>query len=493
MNIAIILPTQLFRESQLLDDLGKNDIVVLYEHPLYFSKYTYHKMKLVMHRASMKYYNDFLKNEYKIKTIYLEYKNDINKIKKYKYDNVYIYDPYDSEIMKQFKKFKNLKIYDNEGFICNKEIYEEYLNSSDNNRFIHKSFYIWCRDRFDILMKNNKPVGKKWSFDSENRLSFPDKYKDIYKFKKTDNKYIKEAKKYVDSNFKNNHGNDNYYLPIDFDGAIKHFKKFLKYKLDDFGPYEDAVDKDIIFGNHSVLSPLLNIGLITPKYIVEETVKYYYKNKPKIQSVEGFIRQIFWREYCAFVYVYKEKSFYDNIFDHKKNLTDDWYDGTTPFEYINNIIEKCLEYGYAHHIERLMYLGNMMLLTEIKPTHVYEWFMEMFIDAYPWVMIPNVYGMSQYAGGSIMTKRPYFCSSNYITKMSSYSKKKDVMEKIIIDNEEYEWYEVLDALFYNFVNNNKNILKKNYSTANIVSIWNKKSQNDKKYIIELSKKYFKLY
>lgn len=497
MKIAIILPTQLFESSNLLGEFTVDDIIIMYEHPVYFTDYNYHKMKLVMHRATMKYYYDYLNKKYKSLIVYLDFDSDyIKVINKYKYESINVYNPYDSKISSEFKKnFKNLVVHSNPGFMCDSDVYKEYLSSEKTNRYINHSFYIWCRKHFNILMNGDKPVGGKWSFDGDNRLPFPKNYADQYLFTPKKNKYIDEAKKYINSNFKKNHGDTDYYLPMSFDESLDQLKKFLKYKLNNFGPYEDATDKNVIFGPHSVLSPLINIGFLTPKDVITYVESYYKKHKTtvKFQSVEGFVRQLFWREYCAFVYIYKEKEFYKNTFDHKNKLAPDWYTGNTKFEFINDIIKKCLKYGYAHHIERLMYVGNIMLLTEINPKYVYKWFMEMFIDAYPWVMVPNVYGMSQYAGGSLMTKRPYFCSSNYIHKMSSYKKKAGVYDQIILKGEAYEWYEVLDALFYNFIENNKAMLKKNYSIAGIVSFWNKKTKLEKNQIINIAESYMSKY
>jgi len=506
MKIIIILCNQLYENPIIIDN--NNDFIILYEHPLYFTKFTYHKMKLVMHRATTKYYYDYLKNNYNNKIIYLEYKDNINKtIKKIKKNNdisdIKIYNPIDHTIINEFIKISkkinvNLDIINNSGFICTIEEYNEYIQTNKNkNIYIHNSFYIWCRKKFNLLMKNNKPIGNKWSFDNENRLKFPNDYKeninDIINLDK--NKYIEEAKEYVNKNFKNNHGSDNYYLPIDFENAKKHLKIFLSKRLNNFGPYEDAVSENIIFGNHSVLSPLINIGLITPNYILDVIIKYIKKNNIKIQSVEGYIRQLFWREFCVLVYLNKnielEKN---NFFNHKNKLNKTWYNGTTNINLLDNLIKKALEYGWLHHIERLMYIGNFMLITKIKPKIAYKWFMELFIDAYPWVMSPNVYGMSQHSSGTLMMKRPYFSSSNYIDKMSSYKKIYNYYNTIKLSStHNYEWFELWDALFYNFINDNKKYLKNNYSTANLVNIWNNFDKTKKRHLLNISKLYFKKY
>jgi deoxyribodipyrimidine photolyase-related protein len=502
MNLIIILTNQLYEKSPILDKIDKDTIIFLYEHPIYFTEYKYHKMKLVMHRATMKFYYDYLEKKIKNKIKYLEFNDDLVKeIKKMKAKNLIVYNPTDHTIMKEYLNIcktndLTLELFDNPGNICTVEDYNDYLKESKNkNPYFHHSFYIWCRKKYGILVdKNENPIGNKWSFDAENRIPFPKDYDEDIEFKIKKNEYTTEAKKYVNKHFHDNHGNDDYYLAIDFKGAKAQLDKFLKERLDDFGPYEDAVKSNIIFGTHSVLSPLINIGLITPNYILEKVQEYYKTKKPKIQSVEGYIRQLFWREFCVLVYLNKNKELEKgNLFNHNEKLDKSWYDGTTPITLINDLVKKALEYGWVHHIERLMYLGNFMFLTQIHPKYVYKWFMEMFIDAYPWVMSPNVYGMSQHSAGPIMMKRPYFSSSNYIDKMSNYKKKEGVYEKIKLNNNnnEYEWYEIWDALYYNFINNNIKDLSKNYSTANIVAIWKKQSDTRKKELLNIAKSFLK--
>lgn len=505
MKLIIILCNQLFENPKILENTEDIDIIILYEHPVYFTDFKYHKMKLVMHRATTKYYFDYLEDNYINKVIYLDYDIDIFKeIKKHKdIETIKIYNPIDHKIIKEFINISKkinivLEIINNPGFICTIEDYNEYLKTNKNkNPYFHHSFYVWCRRKYDLLMNKDKPIGNKWSYDSENRIPFPKNYKENKKeiLLNTDkNKYILEAKKYIDKNFKKNHGSDDYYLPIDHKEVKKHFTTFLKKRLNNFGPYEDAVSDEIIFGNHSVLSPLINIGLITPNYILEKVSEYFEKSKTKIQSVEGYIRQLFWREFCVIVYLNKNKELVSgNFFNHKRELSNSWYNGSTNIYLIDNIIIKALKYGWIHHIERLMYIGNFMLINKIKPTDTYKWFMELFIDAYPWVMSPNVYGMSQHSAGQIMMKRPYFSSSNYIDKMSTYKKKYNIYEKINLEDKQLEWFEVWDALYYNFIDDNKKYLGDNYSTANIVRIWNNKTDKEKKELLEISKKYLEKY
>ena len=213
-----------------------------------------------------------------------------------------------------------------------------------------------------------------------------------------------------------------------------------------------------------------------------------------MQSVEAIIRQIIgWRCYIRFVYMFKHKELIStNHFNHVNKLGQEWYNATTNIAPIDDIIKKVLKYGYAHHIERLMYLGNFMLLSGINPKHIYNWFM-IFIDAYQWVMEPNVYGMSQYSAGPLLSTRPYFSSSNYIDKMSNYKKTSNVYKKIKLSNVEYEWFEIWDALYYNFINSNVKTFSKNYALARSVVHWHKKSSQEKTKLLSIAKTFLKTY
>ncbi len=186
----------------------------------------------------------------------------------------------------------------------------------------------------------------------------------------------------------------------------------------------------------------------------------------------------------------------DNHFNHRRKLDNDvWYKNeySTGFDVIDDMIDKTLEYAYLHHIERLMYVGNFLLINKINPKDCFEWFMCMFIDAYNWVMYGNVYAMSQYSTGKLLMTRPYFSSSNYIDKMSNYKKQKDKYEKIKLGKKEYEWYDVWDAIYYNFIAENKTEFKKNYAIAAQVKHWDNKSSAEKREIKDIVNLYFTNY
>lgn len=501
MEHIIILPNQLFEVNKLIED-NPNAKIFMIEHPLFFTKYKYHKMKLVLHKSTMDFYQDFVKKKYKRKVNYIHFTDYDDNIKNiFTCKVVKMYNMIDHDIFKEFnklsKKYKSdLLLLDNPNFICSMNDLEEYIKTK--NIIKHNSFYIWCRGKYNILLdKNKKPVGGKWSFDVENRDPFPKNFQDTFKFKNNTDKYTKNAIKYVEKHFKDNIGSPNLYLKITFKDIKKSLSDFIKYRLQCFGKFQDAQSKDIIIGCHSLLSPFINLGMLNPIHIIQEVETFYLANKKTIEigSVEGYIRQLFWREYVMFIYMFKYDDLTDlNYFNNQRNLHDSWYNATTDIPPMDHLINKCIDYGYLHHIERLMFIGNFMLLSEIKPEKVYDWFMIMFIDSYPWVMLPNIYGMSQHSSGPLMMSRPYFSSSNYIDKMSStFKKKKNIFPKIKLNNNDYEWFEIWDALYYNFINKHKNIFKKNYSTATHVRHLSNMSTEKREQIMTLSKSYFDNY
>ena len=164
----------------------------------------------------------------------------------------------------------------------------------------------------------------------------------------------------------------------------------------------------------------MNVGFISPNKVISRSIDFSNKNNIPINSTEGFVRQILgWREFIRGVYISKgsyERSL--NFWKFKRKIPVSFYTGNTGIEPIDISIKKVLKTGYLHLIERLMVLGNFMLLCEFDPDEVYRWFMELFIDSYDWVMVPNVYGMSQFADGGLMSTKPYISGSNYIYKMS---------------------------------------------------------------------------
>ena len=259
------------------------------------------------------------------------------------------------------------------------------------------------------------------------------------------NEYIEEAQIYVEKHFPNNYGNvDNFTYPTTHIEAKKMLTHFLKYKLDNFGTYQDYIsDSDNIL-YHSYLSSSINIGLIQPMEIISLLKQEKYKHI-SINNLEGYIRQLFWREYQRYCYIYCDFT-NQNYFNNTGKLTKKWYDGTLNILPVDNCIKRAFSTGYLHHIERLMVIGNFMNLSGINPLEGFKWFMEFSCDSYEWVMTQNVLDMVFCVTGGKTMRKIYISSSNYILKMSNY--KKD------------DWSAQWDTLYWDFLRQHKKLLWK---------------------------------
>jgi len=444
-SATLILPNQLFAQHP---GISKDRLVILIEHHRYFSDFKFHKQKLILHRASMQAYCDELRKK-GLEVIYIDFAHQsdlLGVIKKNKITELHAADFTDhavtNEIMKGCKKDKiKLIVYESPMFLTPLDFIKKELGSK-KSYFMH-SFYVAQRKRMNLLMHNGKPIGGAWSFDEENRKKAPKDLKIPPLNKMPKNKYVKNAGEYIEKNFKNNPGDSTpFNYPTTHKEAETQFDDFLMHRFAHFGDYQDAIITNESFLFHSILTPALNIGLITPDFVVLKALEYAKQHKISINNLEGFIRQIIgWREFVRAVYLMKgEAQSKSNFFDHSRKLPQSFWTATTGLAPLDDVISKVLKHAYAHHIERLMVLGNFMLLSGINPNEAYQWFMELFIDSYDWVMVPNVYGMSQYADGGLMTTKPYISSSKYLIKMSNYKKG--------------NWCEIWDALYWNFISEN---------------------------------------
>lgn len=463
MKAGVIFPNQLFAAHPAIRECNT---LILAEDPLFFGDRKYHadfhKKKLILHRASMKSYADKL--GLKKKVIYLNYcefdpddpaDTIIKTAAKEGADNLIYAETSDFEIEKRIARASRrsgieLSKRASPGFLTDEKIFDEVFGKGKN--YLMAKFYTAQRKRLGILINEfNEPVGGKWSFDSENRRRLPREISVPDTGTVKDCRYIRDATRLVEERFAGNPGtSDGFNYPVDHATARSLFMKFLDERFEKFGDYEDAIDSERPFLFHSVLTPAMNIGLITPLQVVESALEFAEKNQIRINSLEGFIRQVIgWREFIRLVYI-KEgvKQRTANFWGFKAKMPVSFYEGSTGIFPFDTIVKRVQKYAYCHHIERLMILGNFMLLCEIDPDEVYRWFMEMFIDSYDWVMVPNVYGMSQFADGGIMATKPYISSSNYILKMSNFKRG--------------SWCEVWDGLYWRFVYRHSDFFRNNH-------------------------------
>jgi len=497
MNEAVIcFPHQLFEENPCFNDDRK---IYLLEDSLFFGDGQYpaafHKKKLIFHRASMKYYESYLLSK-NYNVSYLEYQSEyaedikkssisdlFNELRNEGIKKIYLPDPIDWAVEQRLKiesKKNDIQLYLEEtpSFINNRMVNDKYFQKKKS--YQQTPFYIAQRKRLDILAFNGKPKGGKWTFDTENRKKIPKDLKIPRILKIEESEFLKEAITYVEQKFPANPGSTkNFFFPITHEDAKFWFNRFLKDRFKLFGPYEDALKENESILFHSLLSPLINSGLLTPQFIVDSSLNFAKKNKIPMNSLEGFIRQIIgWREFMRAIYVIEGvKQRNSNYWNHKYPMPKAFYDGTTDIYPVDNVIERLLDEAYLHHIERLMILGNFMNLCEIEPKSIYQWFMELFIDAYDWVMVPNVYGMSLNADGGLITTKPYISSSNYVLKMSDYKKG--------------DWCNIWNGLYWRFIHKHQVKIKKNPRMSMMVNIMKRMDKKNLNAHLKIANNYLK--
>jgi deoxyribodipyrimidine photolyase-related protein len=489
-SCSLIFPHQLFKEGALL----KLDApIYLLEEHLFFSQYNFHKQKLALHRASMKFYEGYLKS-LKLKVNYIEAINKQHDVRilcaqlaKDGVKTLNCYNPTDYMLQRRLqaackKHAIELVFCESNLFINTKEDLAKY--KAQSKRYFQTDFYTYQRKRLNVLIdKDGKPAGGKWTFDAENRERYPKGKVAPAIYKTEDKAFYKEAVQYVNKHFTNNFGalNNESLYAITHAEAQASLQHFFKHRFEEFGIYEDALVANENILHHSVLTPMLNVGLITAKEVLENTLQYYKQNVHlPLNSVEGFVRQVLgWREFMRYIYTYEGvPSRTKNYWGFTRKIPASFYDGTTGIVPIDNVIKKVLATGYCHHIERLMVLGNFMLLCEFDPNEVYRWFMELFIDSYDWVMVPNVYGMTQFADGGIFATKPYISGSNYLMKMSDYPKG--------------DWQKTWDALFWHFMNKQRDFFLSNPRLGMLVRTYDKMDEAKRKAHLDEATKWFKI-
>jgi deoxyribodipyrimidine photolyase-related protein len=292
-----------------------------------------------------------------------------------------------------------------------------------DKRVVMEQFYRQMRRKFDVLLDaNGHPEGGQWNFDAENRKPLPRGIQPPALPAFAPDEVTRQVMEGVE---RAGHGLgtvDGFDLAVTRDQALAAFDDFLAHRLPTFGPYEDAMSSRHRTLFHSVLSPYLNLGLLEPLELVRGAEAAYRAGRAPLNSVEGFVRQVLgWREYIYWQYWRTMPGLAAaNAWHAHRPLPSFFWDGHTDMRCLQHAIRRALDTGYTHHIERLMLLTNFCLLAGVEPMAVHDWFLSAYVDAYEWVMAPNVLGMGLNADGAQIGTKPYIASANYISKMSDY-------------------------------------------------------------------------
>lgn len=451
MEIALVYPTQLFENHPAF---VKRRSVYFIEEPLIYGKdkewpLEYHAHRHALLKQSGDQYVEKLRADgYDVGVLSLSSGDSLLDELPVELKRVHIADVVDDVLRRRLEIWSDdrgveIVWYETPNFLTPTEWWRDHFEGK--KKPFMATFYQMQRKRMDVLIVDgNKPLGGKWSLDEENRKKLPKDY--VEPALPVIKPFSENTQSWVQQNFPNAYGDVTVVKngwPTTHKAAQVWLGKFFKERFHLFGDYEDAISRKHFTQQHSLLTPMLNIGLLNPQDVVDQALEYAAKHDVPLNSLEGFVRQIIgWREFMRCMYeLYGREMRLKNYWGFSHSMPRCFYTGRSGLPPVDSAIKNVLETGYCHHIERLMVLGVIFQLCHVRPTNVYQWFMELFIDAYDWVMVPNVYGMSQFADGGKFVTKPYICGSNYVRKMSDYPKG--------------EWCEIWDGLFWDFVAANR--------------------------------------
>jgi deoxyribodipyrimidine photolyase-related protein len=369
--------------------------------------------------------------------------------------------------------------------------YNPYPEPDPDKRYVMENFYRAMRRHFDILMADEEPLGGQWNFDKENRKTLPkslDLPVDLYFEPDSITQEVMEEV----SNFCNHVGTvENFDYAVTREQALEAFKHFVEQKLRNFGPYEDAMTIRSHSLFHSVISPYLNIGLLESMELIRSVEEAYAEGAAPINSVEGFIRQVLgWREFMYWQYWRLLPGMLEmNAWEADRPLPDFVWTGRTDMTCLQHAISRALDTGYNHHIERLMLLCNFFMLTGTDPKAVNDWFMTLYIDAYDWVMPPNVIGMGLNADGGLIATKPYIASANYIHRMGDFCKECSYNHRERVGDEACPY----NFLYWNFILQHEERLRSNPRTSRSVLGLRHLSEEEQMQVKKQAERFLKSY
>lgn len=498
---------QLNLKSTLFQGACKNnDLICLIEPWQILSQRPHHKKKVLLILASMRCFAKQLKSQgwqvryYELKSSWQENKDFesqslVGLLKEYECDRAIVQNPedyYQKDFWNTLITSQNLSItfLENNLFLTTKQEFSHW--ALNRRELTMEYFYRINRKKWSILMDKDKPVGGQWNYDKDNQKKAPRTLPLIQPFRAQYSPYqssqIQQVKKLIDKVFPNYYGSiDDFHFALCQDQALKSLEYFIENHLTHFGIHQDIMMQDNPWLYHSHISFSLNIGLLEPLICLQKAQVAYEKNHAPLNSVEGFIRQILgWREFIRGIYHLKMPGYdQQNFFNFTRELPRFFWDGQTNMNCLQQSFEQTSTQAYAHHIQRLMVIGNFSLLAQINPQHVDNWFAVVYADAHTWVHTPNVLGMSLFADGGLFATKPYVSSGSYIHKMSNYCQNChfNVLEKT------GEKACPFNYLYWNFLINEQDKLRHNPRMRMIYSTLDKMSDERKREIRQSAEKF----
>ncbi|MCL8024407.1 cryptochrome/photolyase family protein [Nocardioides bruguierae] len=472
-HLRLVLPHQLFVEHL---DVPAGTVVVLLEHDLLFRQYRFHVQKLVLHRASMRRFAQRLREAgLAVEHVETDGRTTSRRalarvVERVRPTSVSVFDVVDDWLAQDLTaaladggyELRPGDVLETPGFLTTRADLVAQMDGASGPRgkaARMQHFYTWQRRRLGVLLTGDgDPVGGRWSFDEDNRKKLPRGHPVPRVAVPPAHDEVAAAMDWVRRAFPDNPGRlpapDAFRWPTSHADAEAGVEDFLEHRFAQFGPYEDAISAEHAHVFHALLTPGLNVGLVDPRHVLDRALAVAEEreggpDEVPLASLEGFVRQLIgWREYMRATYtLWGRRLRSRNRLEHGRSLAPGWWTAQTGLAPVDTVVERVLDSGYAHHIERLMVLGNAMCLLRTDPEAVHEWFMELFVDAYDWVMVPNVHAMSQFAAGEAVTTKPYVSGSAYLRRMS--------------DLPPGEWTDDWDALYWTFVRDHLDVFSAN--------------------------------
>lgn len=472
-NLIVIFGDQLSLNVSSLNLCNKeNDIILMCEvaHEATFVKH--HKKKIAFLFSAMRHFALELINQgYRVDYIKLNDDNNTHSfegevkraINRYDINKIIVTEPSEYRVLENVKSWGTalnipIDILEDNRFLCTHSEFAHWASKHKQLRM--EFFYREMRKKYHILMDYDKPEGGEWNYDSENRKPPSDNLKIPKPYVAENDAITLEVIDLVAQKFSTHFGSlDNFYFAVTRTQALYILEKFIDERLMSFGDYQDAMVQNEPWLYHSHISFYINCGLLNPLECIEAVQKAYYNKQAPLNATEGFIRQILgWREYIRGIYWLRMPDYAAlNYFNADKNLPEFYWNGNTKMNCLRQCVLETQQNAYAHHIQRLMVLGNFALLAGIDPKQVNEWFLIVYADAYEWVEMPNVTGMILYADGGYLASKPYAAGGSYINKMSNYCK--NCSYKVTQKNGKSAC--PFNYLFWDFLIRNRSKLEKN--------------------------------
>jgi deoxyribodipyrimidine photolyase-related protein len=461
----------------------QHDIVLFIDSDDQWTYYRFHLQRIALHLSVYRHFHDHIKRQ-GYQTQWIQAHSLQEAFTTFSNDQIIIFKPTNRYEQDWIDEIQNVTLLDDPLFLINSANWKTLLPIGKTWKL--DPLYRQFRKKFHILIDGDEPIGGQYSYDGDNRQGIDEKPEIFPALTFQEDQLTQTIIAEVKHRFPHHPGLlETMPYPVTRKQAIEALEHFVDYRLATFGRYQDAMHDALPWMSHSMLSSSINLGLLTPLEVIQKAEKAYHQKQLPLPAVEGFIRQILgWREYVRGVYLQSSKDYLkNNYFQHHHPLPSFYYDGKTDLNCLRVTIHETIQYGYNHHIQRLMVLSNAANLLGVEPAALQRWFNEMYIDSMEWIVAPNVMGMGLYADGGTMSTKPYIASGAYIHKMSNYC---DTCT-FRVDIKQGEKACPFNILYWDFISRHQTPLKQNPRMGMMVRLWEKMKKSDQNRIREEAK------